>query len=156
MPQEIRAQNDGETPIGLQCHGQQVRRTRRERSQRRVQRDVKRAVWKQRGNLCMFAFPDQTEKQLFLPFQVSWSKIIALFAFAARLAQHCDEQNQKTRVLDVASNLSQFAVEKITPFLRQHGGWVSQRVQKSQKDRTYKLVVPFKHAQLKIHNKTGL
>lgn len=57
--------------------------------------------------------------------QVSWSKIVALFAFGARLAQYCQEHQMQGLVLDVASHLSQFAVERLTPFLKQHGGWVS-------------------------------
>ena len=55
-------------------------------------------------------------------FQISWSKIVALFAFGARLAQYCQERDMPVLVFDVASNLSQFAVEKLTPFLREHGG----------------------------------
>ena len=66
----------------------------------------------------------ELSNELFGGDQVSWSKIIALFAFAARLAQYCEENNLGTMVFDVATNLSQFAVEKLTPFLRQHGGWV--------------------------------
>ncbi len=57
--------------------------------------------------------------------QVTWSKIVALYAFGARLAQHCSEHRMNDLVYDVASNLAQFAVERITPFLKRNGGWVS-------------------------------
>ena len=58
--------------------------------------------------------------------QVSWGKIVALFAFGARLAQHCSETLGKNDlVFDVATNLSDFAVRKLTPFLKQHGGWTT-------------------------------
>ena len=57
-------------------------------------------------------------------FQVSWGKIVALFAFGARLAQHCSETlGMNDLVFDVATNLADFAVRKLTPFLREHGGW---------------------------------
>ena len=67
---------------------------------------------------------------LFL-FQISWSKIIALFAFAARLAQYCEQHELESLVFDVAVSLSQFAVERLTPFLRQNGGWVMRNIKHS-------------------------
>ena len=49
---------------------------------------------------------------------------MALFAFGARLAQHCSETlEMNDLVFDVATNLADFAVRKLTPFLRQNGGW---------------------------------
>ena len=60
--------------------------------------------------------------------QVSWSKVVALFAFAARLAAFCREHESRIgadRVFDVAYVLAQFAVERLTPFLKRNGGWVS-------------------------------
>ena len=59
--------------------------------------------------------------------QVSWSKVVALFAFAARLAVFCREHESRIgadRVFDVAYVLAQFAVERLTPFLKRNGGWV--------------------------------
>ena len=59
--------------------------------------------------------------------QVSWSKVVALFAFAARLAAFCREHESRIgadRVFDVAYVLAQFAVERLTPFLKRNGGWV--------------------------------
>jgi hypothetical protein len=55
---------------------------------------------------------------------ISWSRIIALFAFGARLSQYCNERNLSDLVYDVATNLAQYAVDKLTPFLREQGGWV--------------------------------
>lgn len=58
-------------------------------------------------------------------FKVTWSKIIALFAFGHRLAQHCRERRLGADLeAEVAENLAQVAVRRITPFLREHGGWV--------------------------------
>ena len=58
--------------------------------------------------------------------QISWGKIVALFAFGARLAQHCsDNLGMNDLVFDIATNLADFAVRKLTPFLRQNGGWAT-------------------------------
>ena len=56
---------------------------------------------------------------------VSWSKIVALFAFGARLGQHCRQNGMGDLVEEVAISLASFAKEKITPFIREEGGWVS-------------------------------
>jgi hypothetical protein len=56
---------------------------------------------------------------------VSWSKIVALFAFGARLGQHCRQNEMGDLVEEVASSLASFARERITPFVREEGGWVS-------------------------------
>ena len=58
--------------------------------------------------------------------EVTWSKIVALFAFGARLAQHCREHHMEDLVEDVAVSLATFAHERITPFLQSEGGWVSE------------------------------
>ena len=52
---------------------------------------------------------------------------MAFFAFAARLAAFCREHESRIgadRVFDVAYVLAQFAVERLTPFLKRNGGWV--------------------------------
>ena len=56
---------------------------------------------------------------------VSWSKIVTLFAFGARLGQHCRENCQEELLEEIASNLAAFANERISPFVREQGGWVS-------------------------------
>ena len=56
---------------------------------------------------------------------VSWSKIVALFAFGARLGQHCRANNMEDLVEEVALSLAAFAKERITPFIHEEGGWVS-------------------------------
>ena len=70
-------------------------------------------------------------EELFQRDEVSWAKIVALFAFAARLALHCSEHADlggDARVFDVASALAQFAVERLTPFLQRNGGWVRKEI----------------------------
>lgn len=56
--------------------------------------------------------------------QVSWSRIVTFFAFGARLAQCCVENEMSDVIIDLVSTLSQLAVDKLTPFIRNHGGWV--------------------------------
>ena len=56
---------------------------------------------------------------------VSWSKIVTLFAFGARLGRHCRENHQDDLVEELAANLASFANERISPFVREQGGWVS-------------------------------
>ena len=54
---------------------------------------------------------------------VSWGKVVALYAFGARLALYCKSEGLDDMVIDIAGSLAHFAVRKLTPFLRQHGGW---------------------------------
>ena len=56
---------------------------------------------------------------------VSWSKIVTLFAFGARLGQHCRDNHQDELLQEIAANLATFANERISPFVREQGGWVS-------------------------------
>ena len=56
---------------------------------------------------------------------VSWSKIVALFAFGARLGQYCRANDMEDLVEEVALSLAAFAKERITPFIQEEGGWVS-------------------------------
>ena len=55
---------------------------------------------------------------------MTWGRIVSLFAYGARLAQHCVENDMSNMVIDVVSSLSHVAVDKLTPFLKDHGGWV--------------------------------
>jgi len=54
---------------------------------------------------------------------VSWSKIVALFAFGARLGRHCRESGMEELTEEVAGSLAYFARERVTPFVREQGGW---------------------------------
>merc|ERR1719222_1562999 len=53
---------------------------------------------------------------------VSWSKIVALFAFGARLGQYCRETGMEELTEEVAGSLAFFARGRITPFIREQGG----------------------------------
>ena len=73
--------------------------------------------------------------EIFREGQISWSRIATFFAFGARLAQFCVENQMNDLVIDVVTSMSQLAVEKLTPFLRENGGWVSL---KNRQDRHYR------------------
>ncbi len=66
----------------------------------------------------------QLAEELFVRDVITWGKIVALFAFGARLAQHCGQNGLGDLVFDIATILAQFAVDRLTPFLKEHGGWV--------------------------------
>lgn len=38
-------------------------------------------------------------------------------------AQYCVENEMSDLVVDVVTNMATLAVEKLTPFIRDHGGW---------------------------------
>eukprot|EP00093_Oithona_nana_P004906 04906.XXX_102426_101393_1 [CDS] Oithona nana genome sequencing. len=66
---------------------------------------------------------DEVANEIFREGQISWSRIATFFAFGARLAQFCVENQMNDMVMDVVTSMSQLAVEKLTPFLRENGGW---------------------------------
>ena len=41
----------------------------------------------------------------------------------SRLAQHCNDNGLDDLVFDIAGLLAAFAVRRLTPFLRENGGW---------------------------------
>lgn len=57
--------------------------------------------------------------------QVSWSRIVTFFAFGARLAQYCVEHQMNEMVIDIVAVMSSLAVDRLTPFVRDHGGWAT-------------------------------
>lgn len=54
---------------------------------------------------------------------VTWSKIVAFFAFGAKLGQYCRDHELEDMIEDVAANMAAFANQIITPFVRTEGGW---------------------------------
>jgi len=55
---------------------------------------------------------------------VTWSKIVALFAFGARLGQHCSKTpGLEELVAEVAASLAEFSRQRLTPWVREQGGW---------------------------------
>ena len=56
---------------------------------------------------------------------ISWSKVVALYAFAARLGQFCIEHNMKDLLGSLTESLTRFSLEYLSSFLQSQGGWVS-------------------------------
>jgi hypothetical protein len=55
---------------------------------------------------------------------VTWSRIIALYAVAGRLALYFQENNMHRLAESVPQNMAQSIAEKVAPFVRRSGGWV--------------------------------
>ena len=66
----------------------------------------------------------ELSEEVFNQGHVSWSRIVTFFAFGVRLAQFCVDNEMPDLVIDVVSNMSRLAVDKLTPFLKDQGGWV--------------------------------
>lgn len=56
---------------------------------------------------------------------VTWARIVALYAFGARLAMYCQEKEMKDFCKTIAGFLGTYAAEVVTPFVIKSGGWVS-------------------------------
>jgi len=57
---------------------------------------------------------------------ITWAKIVALFAFGARLGQHCRESGSLYGLVgEVADSLAEYASLRLTPWLREQGGWAT-------------------------------
>nr|ALS04537.1 apoptosis regulator Bcl-2-like protein [Acartia pacifica] len=54
---------------------------------------------------------------------ISWSKVVALYAFAARLAQFCCENKMEDLLSNLTESLTTFSLEYLSPFIRSQGGW---------------------------------
>ena len=70
--------------------------------------------------------------------EINWSKIVALFAFGARLAQFCEENEMADMVQDIATCLARFSNDHLLAFIQAQGGWVRKLNQR-------KLVTKFLH-----------
>ena len=57
--------------------------------------------------------------------EISWSKIVALFAFGARLAQFCQEHGMEDLLASIAEALARFSNEHLVGYIQAQGGWVS-------------------------------
>jgi BCL2-like 1 (apoptosis regulator Bcl-X) len=75
--------------------------------------------------------PDKTSEafvgvseELFLNGCVTWNRIIALYAFAGRLALYFQENNMHNLAQSVPQNMMQCIVGRVAPFVRRSGGWV--------------------------------
>ena len=56
--------------------------------------------------------------------EISWSKIVALYAFGARLAQFCAENDMEDLLRDISESLARFSDEHLAAYILAQGGWV--------------------------------
>ena len=66
----------------------------------------------------------EVSEELFVD-NISWSKVVALYAFAARLGQFCIEHNMEDLLGSLTESLTRFSLEYLSSFLQSQGGWVS-------------------------------
>ncbi|XP_023344648.1 bcl-2-like protein 1 isoform X2 [Eurytemora carolleeae] len=55
--------------------------------------------------------------------EISWSKIVALYAFGARLAQFCAENDMEDLLRDISESLARFSDEHLAAYILAQGGW---------------------------------
>ena len=56
---------------------------------------------------------------------VSWGRVVALYAFGAQLALHCSRQGLPQCQQRISVYLGRYAKEVISSFVHSQGGWVS-------------------------------
>jgi len=57
--------------------------------------------------------------------EVNWPKIVALFAFGARLAQFCQDNDMEDQLLKISESLARFSNQHLLNFIQDQGGWES-------------------------------
>ena len=57
--------------------------------------------------------------------EINWPKIVALYAFGARLAQFCQDNDMEDLLLEISHGLARFSNEHLITFIQEQGGWVS-------------------------------
>lgn len=55
---------------------------------------------------------------------INWAKIVALYAFAGSLALDCTKYGDARLVKLVSKWMARFTTTRLSPWIRQHGGWV--------------------------------
>jgi len=55
--------------------------------------------------------------------EINWSKIVALYAFGARLAQFCQENEMEDLLKEIASSLARFSNDHLLAYIQEQGGW---------------------------------
>ena len=56
---------------------------------------------------------------------VSWARIVALYAFAGALAYDFTQAGDTRFIRSVSGWMGQFSAKRLSPWIRQNGGWVS-------------------------------
>lgn len=56
---------------------------------------------------------------------ITWSRIIALFAFGAQLALYCKEKGFAEYASNIGAFMGKYVADTLGPFVKEKGGWVS-------------------------------
>merc|ERR1711872_927344 len=55
--------------------------------------------------------------------EINWSKIVALYAFGARLAQFCQANEMEDLLREISDSLARFSNEHLAAYIESQGGW---------------------------------
>jgi len=67
---------------------------------------------------------EEVSEELFRE-EINWSKIVALYAFGARLAQFCQANQMEDLLGEISDSLSRFSNEHLVAYIESQGGWES-------------------------------
>lgn len=63
--------------------------------------------------------------EMFSDKHYNWGRIVAVYAFAARLAKYCVDENMNDYCPQIATYLGDYVAENLAEWIAEHGGWVS-------------------------------
>ena len=63
--------------------------------------------------------------EMFSDKHYNWGRIVAVYAFAARLAKYCVDENMNDYCPQIATYLGDYVAEHLAEWISEHGGWVS-------------------------------
>ena len=66
---------------------------------------------------------EEVSEELFRE-EINWSKIVALYAFGARLAQFCQANEMEDLLREISDSLARFSNEHLAAYIESQGGWV--------------------------------
>jgi len=61
--------------------------------------------------------------EIFQDRQFNWGRIVAVYAFAGRLARHCVEKDLPDRIDQISEFLGSYVGNRLGVWIHQHGGW---------------------------------
>jgi len=63
--------------------------------------------------------------EMFSDKHYNWGRIVAVYAFAARLARYCVDENMNDYCPQIATYLGDYVAEHLAEWIAENGGWVS-------------------------------
>ena len=62
--------------------------------------------------------------EIFVDGQFNWGRIVAVYAFGARIAKYCVENNMENYVDEIGGFLGSYVANKLGAWISRNGGWV--------------------------------